>query len=63
MLRLLDGYEVCNMSVIEVKENWWKLISAGEADTDTLVFFGYSRAEVLGKLTSWLRRKELEQWR
>lgn len=51
------------MSVIEVKENWWKLVSTGEADTDTLVFFGYSRAEVLGKLTSWLRRKELEQWR
>jgi hypothetical protein len=49
------------MSVIEVKENWWKLVST--ADTDTLVFFGYSRAEVLGKFTSWLRRKELEQWR
>jgi hypothetical protein len=51
------------MSVIEVKENWWKLVSEGEEPTNTLVFFGYSRAEVLGKLTSWLRRKELEQWR
>jgi len=51
------------MLITEVKTGWWKLISAGEADTDTLVFFGYSKAEVMGKLTSWLRKKELEKWR
>lgn len=51
------------MSVIEIKKNWWKLVSNGETETCGLVFFGYSRAEVLGKFTNWLRRKELEQWR
>jgi len=51
------------MLITEVKTGWWKLISAGETETDGLVFFGYSKAEVIGKLNSWLRRKELEQWR
>lgn len=51
------------MLITEIKKDWWKLVSEGEAETDTLVFFGYSKAEVMGKLTSWLRRKELEKWR
>lgn len=38
-------------------------VRAGETETDGLVFFGYSKAEVIGKLNSWLRRKNLEQWR
>ena len=51
------------MLIKEIKKDWWKLVSAGETETDGLVFFGYSKAEVIGKLNSWLRRKELEQWR
>ena len=51
------------MLITEVKKGWWKLISAGETETDGLVFFGYSKAEVIGKLNSWLRPKELERWR
>ena len=51
------------MLITEIKKDWWKLVSAGETETDGLVFFGYSRAEVIGKLNSWLRRKNLEQWR
>jgi hypothetical protein len=51
------------MLITEVKQNWWKLVSAGETETDCLVFFGYSKAEVIGKLNSWLRRKELEKLR
>jgi hypothetical protein len=51
------------MNITEVKQNWWKLVSAGEADADTLVFYGYSRAEVVGKFASWLRRNDLERWR
>jgi hypothetical protein len=51
------------MLITEIKTGWWKLISAGETETDGLVFFGYSKAEVIGKLNSWLRRKELEKLR
>lgn len=51
------------MLITEIKKDWWKLVSAGETETDGLVFFGYSKAEVIGKLNSWLRRKNLEQWR
>ena len=51
------------MLITEIKKDWWKLVSEGEEPTNTLVFFGYSKAEVMGKLTSWLRRKELEKWR
>ena len=51
------------MLITEIKKDWWKLVSAGEAETDGLVFFGYSKAEVIGKLNSWLRRKNLEKLR
>ena len=51
------------MLITEITKDWWKLVSAGETETDGLVFFGYSKAEVIGKLNSWLRRKNLEQWR
>jgi hypothetical protein len=51
------------MCITEIKTGWWKLVSEGEADTDTLVFFGYSKGEVVGKLNNWIRRKELEKWR
>jgi len=51
------------MLITEIKTNWWKLVSTGETETDGLVFFGYSKAEVIGKLNSWLRRKELEKLR
>lgn len=51
------------MNITEINTGWWKLVSAGEAETDTLVFFGYSRAEVVGKFASWMRRKDLEKWR
>lgn len=51
------------MLVTEINTGWWKLVSEGEAETDGLVFFGYSRAEVIGKFSSWLRRNDLEKWR
>ena len=51
------------MCITEIKAGWWKLVSAGEAETDTLVFFGYNRAEVVHKFNNWIRRKELEKWR
>ena len=51
------------MLITEIKTNWWRLVSAGETETDGLVFFGYSKAEVIGKLNSWLRRKNLEKLR
>ena len=51
------------MLITEIKKDWWKLVSAGETETDGLVFFGYSKAEVIGKLNSWLRRKNLEKLR
>jgi hypothetical protein len=51
------------MLITEIKTNWWKLVSTGETDADGLIFFGYSRAEVIGKLNSWLRLRTVEQLR
>jgi hypothetical protein len=50
------------MIITEIKTGFWRLTSAGESDTDTLVFFGYSRNEVIGKMNSWLRRKDLQKY-
>ena len=49
------------VTVIEIKAGFWKLVSEGE--DSTLVFYGYSRAEVEGRFNSWLRRKDLEKLR
>jgi hypothetical protein len=49
------------MLITEIKTGFWKLVSEGEYDT--LVFYGYSRAEVEGRFKSWLRRKDLEKLR
>ena len=49
------------VTVIEIKAGFWKLVSEGE--DSTLVFYGYSRAEVEGRFKSWLRRKDLEKLR
>jgi len=49
------------MLITEIKTGFWKLVSEGE--DSTLVFYGYSRAEVEGRFKSWLRRKDLEKLR
>lgn len=51
------------MNITQISTGWWKLVSEGEEPTNTLVFFGYSKAEVVGKFSSWLRRNDLEKWR
>jgi hypothetical protein len=51
------------MNITQINTGWWKLVSEGEAETDGLVFFGYSKEEVIGKFASWLRRNDLEKWR
>lgn len=51
------------MCITEIKTGWWRLVSEDDEPTNTLVFFGYSKAEVVGKLNSWIRRKDLEKWR
>jgi hypothetical protein len=49
------------MLIKEIKSNWYMLTSDDEVCG--LVWFGYSKAEVIGKFTSWLRRKDLERLR
>ena len=49
------------MLIKEIKSNWYMLTSDGEAGG--LVWFGYTKEEVIGKFTSWLRRKDLESLR
>lgn len=48
------------MVVREIKKDWWILTSDGER---RLAFFGYSRAEVLGKFSAYLRDYDLERIR
>lgn len=49
------------MLIKEIKSDWYMLTSDGEAGG--LVWFGYTKAEVIGKFKSWLRRKDLESLR
>lgn len=48
------------MVITEITKDWWLLTSDGER---RLAFFGYSRAEVLGKFRAYLRDYDLERIR
>lgn len=49
------------MVVKQIKPDWWCLTS--DDGVSRLMFFGYSRAEVIGKFRSWLREFDLESVR
>ncbi|CAB4141115.1 hypothetical protein UFOVP412_13 [uncultured Caudovirales phage] len=49
------------MVVKQIKPNWW-ILRSGEG-AEGLVFFGYSRREVIGKFRSWIRYHDLERVR
>jgi len=49
------------MMVKEIKPQWWRLISEGDESQATLTFYGYSKAEVLGKLASWIRLQDVRR--
>jgi hypothetical protein len=49
------------MLIKEIKNNWFMLTS--DSDVGGLVWFGYTKEEVIGKFASWIRRNDLEKWR
>jgi hypothetical protein len=49
------------MVVKEIKPQWWSLTS--DDGVNRLMFFGYSRAEVIGKFRSWIRGQDVEKSR
>ena len=48
------------MKIEQIAKHWWRLTSEGEP---RLVWFGYSKEELLGRFASWLRQRDLEQIR
>ena len=46
----------------KIKDGWYSLTSSGEG-MRTLVWFGYSREEVLQKFRSYIRERDLESVR
>ena len=51
------------MLIKEIKNNWFMLTSDSDSDVGSLVWFGYTKEEVIGKFASWIRRNYLEKWR
>lgn len=49
------------MIITEVRTGWWKLES--QEEQNSLIWFGYTKAEVVYKFTAWLRKKDLEKLR
>ena len=46
------------MDIRQVKSNWFMLVSEAD-DQPTLTFFGYSKAEVIGKFRKWVRAYDM----
>ena len=50
------------MVIRQIKKDWYSLKSTCDGET-SLVWFGYSRAEVLQKFRSYIRDRDLENLR
>ena len=50
------------MMIKEVRPQWWQLVSEAD-DQVTLTFFGYSKAEVVGKFRKWVREYDMVKLR
>lgn len=50
------------MVIKQIKNNWYSLKSTCDGET-SLLWFGYSRAEVLQKFRSYIRNRDLENLR
>ena len=46
------------MEIRQVKSDWYVLTSEAD-DQVTLTFFGYSKAEVIGKFRKWIRAYDM----
>jgi len=46
------------MEIRQVKSDWFMLVSEAD-DQVTLTFFGYSKAEVIGKFRKWVRAYDM----
>lgn len=49
------------MLIKEIKSDWYMLTS--DSDSGKLVWFGYTRGEVIGKFSAWLRFHDLSKLR
>jgi hypothetical protein len=50
------------MDIKQISPRWWQLVS-GADDQPTLTFFGYSKAEVVGKFRAWVREYDMVKLR
>ena len=50
------------MLITKVSPQWWQLVSEAD-DQPTLTFFGYSKAEVVGKFRKWVREYDMVKLR
>lgn len=48
------------MKLTQISDYWWKL--ATSYDERSMVFFGQTDGEVLGKYRAYVRRMELAKW-
>ena len=46
------------MEIRQVKSDWFMLVSEAD-DQVALTFFGYSKAEVIGKFRKWVRAYDM----
>jgi len=49
------------MVLKKVRDNWWSLVS--DDGVAKLIWFGYSKAEVLGKFNAYVRSLDLDKIR
>lgn len=45
------------MVITEISQKWYKLVSESGEGEPTLVWFGYSRAELVGRFHLYIRRQ------
>jgi hypothetical protein len=50
------------MEIRQVKSDWFMLVSEAD-DQVTLTFFGYSKAEVVGKFRKWVMAYDMVKLR
>lgn len=51
------------MIIVQIGDNWWRLVSTGDWSDTRLIFHGYTEGEVKGKFNAYIRSHLLEKLR